>query len=290
MENNRRNRLEMIPSADALMSYVFRALQYLGGSGANKEIDSAVERILDLPDDVVSESHLGSFTQTELSYRVAWAKTKLKKKGIITNSARSVWSILPQFQQYTNLEDIAVSLLMDQEDAEAETAAEMKTEQDWLSNVSERLHSMDPYAFERLIQRLLRECGFSSVTVTRKSGDGGIDAILLELVNDVDDLRVACIRAVLLECKSKNCNLCILHRLVCLDEILHTALRNILAHIVIYSSAGEDDLAMISKHLRLVCQVIRVYADAVSADKSWPEVQLFSMTLAASATLMLDAL
>ena len=175
MENNRRNRLEMIPSADALMSYVFRALQYLGGSGANKEIDSAVERILDLPDDVVSESHLGSFTQTELSYRVAWAKTKLKKKGIITNSARSVWSILPQFQQYTNLEDIAVSLLMDQEDAEAETAAEMKTEQDWLSNVSERLHSMDPYAFERLIQRLLRECGFSSVTVTRKSGDGGID-------------------------------------------------------------------------------------------------------------------
>ena len=89
----------MIPSADALMSCVFRALQDLGGSGANKEIDSAVERILDLPEDVVSESHLGSFTQTELSYRVAWAKTKLKKKGIITNSARSVWSILPQFLQ-----------------------------------------------------------------------------------------------------------------------------------------------------------------------------------------------
>ena len=34
---------------------------------------------------------------------------------------------------------------------------------------------MDPYAFERLTQRLLRECGFSSVTVTKKSGDGGID-------------------------------------------------------------------------------------------------------------------
>ena len=66
-------------------------------------------------------------------------------------------------------------MLIDQADAEAETAAEIGTEQDGLSRVSERLHSMDPYAFERLIQRLLRECGFSSVTVTRKSGDGGID-------------------------------------------------------------------------------------------------------------------
>ena len=34
---------------------------------------------------------------------------------------------------------------------------------------------MDPYAFERLSQRLLRECGFSQVEVTKKSGDGGID-------------------------------------------------------------------------------------------------------------------
>ena len=30
-------------------------------------------------------------------------------------------------------------------------------------------------AFEKLAQRLLRECGFSDVQVTRKTGDGGID-------------------------------------------------------------------------------------------------------------------
>lgn len=34
---------------------------------------------------------------------------------------------------------------------------------------------MDPYGFERLTQRVLRECGFSQVEVTKKSGDGGID-------------------------------------------------------------------------------------------------------------------
>ena len=33
---------------------------------------------------------------------------------------------------------------------------------------------MDPYVFERLTQRVLSECGFSQVEVTKKSGDGGI--------------------------------------------------------------------------------------------------------------------
>ena len=34
---------------------------------------------------------------------------------------------------------------------------------------------MSPDAFERLSQRLLRECGFTQVEVTGRSGDGGID-------------------------------------------------------------------------------------------------------------------
>ena len=37
------------------------------------------------------------------------------------------------------------------------------------------LISLQPAAFERLIQRLLRESGFTQVEVTGKSGDGGID-------------------------------------------------------------------------------------------------------------------
>jgi len=39
----------------------------------------------------------------------------------------------------------------------------------------ELLLDMDPAAFERLIQRLLRESGFIQVEVTGRSGDGGID-------------------------------------------------------------------------------------------------------------------
>ena len=39
------------------------------------------------------------------------------------------------------------------------------------------LLAMSPAAFERLIQRMLRESGFTHVQVTGKSGDGGIDGI-----------------------------------------------------------------------------------------------------------------
>lgn len=41
----------------------------------------------------------------------------------------------------------------------------------------EVMKSLPPSGFERLTQRLLREAGFQQVTVTGKSGDGGIDGI-----------------------------------------------------------------------------------------------------------------
>jgi restriction system protein len=41
--------------------------------------------------------------------------------------------------------------------------------------VLEKLMSLPADGFERLCQRLLRESGFESVTVTGKSGDGGLD-------------------------------------------------------------------------------------------------------------------
>ena len=39
------------------------------------------------------------------------------------------------------------------------------------------LKNMDPAAFERLCQRLLRESGFVKVEVTGKAGNGGIDGV-----------------------------------------------------------------------------------------------------------------
>ena len=50
---------------------------------------------------------------------------------------------------------------------------------------------MDPYGFERLAQRVLRECGFSQVEVTKKSGDGGIDGTGKLKINGIFSFNVA---------------------------------------------------------------------------------------------------
>ena len=45
------------------------------------------------------------------------------------------------------------------------------------------IKSLPPDGFERLCQRVLRESGFQEVTVTGKTGDGGIDGIGVLQVN-----------------------------------------------------------------------------------------------------------
>ncbi|MCY7271145.1 MAG: restriction endonuclease [Sphingomonas bacterium] len=45
----------------------------------------------------------------------------------------------------------------------------------WSDVLLTKVQSIDPSAFERLSQRLLRRHGFTQVEVTGKSGDGGID-------------------------------------------------------------------------------------------------------------------
>jgi restriction system protein len=47
----------------------------------------------------------------------------------------------------------------------------------WKEQLLTVLQSIEPSAFERLCQRLLRESGFTKVEVTGKSGDGGIDGV-----------------------------------------------------------------------------------------------------------------
>ena len=50
-----------------------------------------------------------------------------------------------------------------------------ETIQTWQEKLIAVLQTMDPFAFERLCQRVLRESGFIEVEVTKRGGDGGID-------------------------------------------------------------------------------------------------------------------
>lgn len=47
----------------------------------------------------------------------------------------------------------------------------------WKDQLIRRILEIPPAGFERLAQRILREAGFVNVTVTGRSGDGGIDGM-----------------------------------------------------------------------------------------------------------------
>lgn len=76
---------------DDLFNPTLKALQELGGSASNDEIAEKVIKILNLSEDEINDIHRGS--TTKLVYRLAWARTYLKKTGYIDNSSRGIWII-----------------------------------------------------------------------------------------------------------------------------------------------------------------------------------------------------
>jgi len=62
------------------------------------------------------------------------------------------------------------TLLGDTGEGASAAIAEVEAEFSWKQQVLDTLLAMPPDAFERLSQRLLRECGFTQVEVTWRSG------------------------------------------------------------------------------------------------------------------------
>ena len=173
-----------VPSFDRFMNPVMRALKQLGGSGTIEEINSTAAEIAKLTDEqleVLHDPEKGS--QTEVEYRLAWARTYLKKYGVLENSSRGVWALTPKGRQLDQVNPEAVRrFVQNQQKKVKPTAAEEDELVDdtdagtsWRDELLATLLKMQPSAFERLVQRLLRESGFIQVEVTGQSGDGGID-------------------------------------------------------------------------------------------------------------------
>ena len=208
-----RNKIDSrIPQYSNLIMPTFIALKKLGGSGTNDEILNQVINDLNLPDEVADITHNGNVNQSELSYRLAWARTYLANYGAIQNSARSVWSITTDFVSVDVLDEKEVVAFVVKKNAEKKSRTAIVTtpkvlpEDDeplnddeefpdeikpWKERLAGILQKMDPYGFERLTQRVLRECGFSQVEVTKKSGDGGIDGTGKLKINGIFSFNVA---------------------------------------------------------------------------------------------------
>jgi restriction system protein len=174
-----------IPTFDELMNPLLTALHGLGGSGSIEEIYAKTVETIGLHDDVLAQLHDPEKSSlTEVGYRLAWARTYLKKYGLLENSSRGIWSLTEKARTNESINPAEVVRFVRALDkAEApkkrpadETARELSEEEGWKDRLSAVLtKSLDPSGFERLVQRLLRESGFIHVEVTGRTGDGGID-------------------------------------------------------------------------------------------------------------------
>ncbi len=178
--------MKKLPSFDDLMIPLIAALDKLGGSGSIEEIYSKVIEISNFSEDTLNQLHDPEKSgQTEVGYRLAWARTYLKKFEYLENSSRGIWALTEKARLNPNLNPSEVVIYVRGLDKNTSSSKELEDIHEFIEVVEENswkqqlatvlTQKLDPSAFERLIQRLLRESGFVQVEVTGKTGDGGID-------------------------------------------------------------------------------------------------------------------
>lgn len=81
-----------VPREYELCEPTVKALRSLGGAASIQDIAQAVISQLRLPEELVWQTH-GNTCQTELEYRLAWARTVLKTCGFVKNPKRGFWAL-----------------------------------------------------------------------------------------------------------------------------------------------------------------------------------------------------
>jgi restriction system protein len=169
-----------VPSHKDLFNPLLRALHELGGSGTIDEITEEVIDLEDIPDGVANVLHSEGGSRTELEYRLAWARTYLKKYGLLDNPSRGVWVVQSEESDTVEVDPDEVAREVRKQDRKEDSGGAETTDSEGVDSWRDRLHDvlteeLDPDAFERLTQRMLRQSGFVEVEVTQRSSDGGID-------------------------------------------------------------------------------------------------------------------
>jgi restriction system protein len=186
-----------VPQYNEMLWPVLQAVAELGGSASIGEIVETVIKREGFSDVQQAVLH-NNGPETEIGYRLAWARTYLKGMGLLTNSTRGVWALTDEGtalltdpssaddERRERVRQLWAAHLVElrkarkarasQDPDEADTE-ELTGELSWKEQLLGQLMGMRPDAFERLARRLLREADFDSVNVTGQSGDGGIDGL-----------------------------------------------------------------------------------------------------------------
>ena len=184
--------MDDMPTHMDLLWPTLKALEVRGGSASIQELFEQIAEDMDIPDRILDRLH-GDGPQTEVEYRAAWARTGLKYIGAIENTSRGIWTITDNGRHVQSEDEVrelvrVANLERQSQKREVSVAPEDESggeseESGWQDALLEVLRKMEPSAFERLCQRILRESGFTKVEVTGRSGDGGIDGAGVLRVN-----------------------------------------------------------------------------------------------------------
>ncbi|MEI7587313.1 restriction endonuclease [Runella sp.] len=173
--------MKKLPARNELMLPTIQAITELGGSANTEEIYEKIVENLQLSDSLLEVIN-GKTGQSELQYNLSWVRTILKNQGVLSKVGRGIWVLA---------ENKPVDIIKKKEPKiekiqEKEAEEEVSEAENWKKAAIEVItEKMSPSAFERLIQRILREKGFSQVEVTGKTGDGGIDGKGIARINGI---------------------------------------------------------------------------------------------------------
>lgn len=200
-----------IPSHLDLMNPVLEAIEALGGSGTSREIYEEVVKITHLSDEILEIPHeAGKGNTTEIQYRLSWTRRYLKHYGLLDNSTRGVWNLVRSKRKAKRVDPQAVgkavrSKLKSASGKKSKAKARKsdhsgmpeEKQESWRTELQDiMVNTIDPLAFERLCQRILRESGFVEVEVIRRDQDGGFGGRGIVRLGDLLSFRVSfqCVR------------------------------------------------------------------------------------------------
>ena len=173
---------------------VLAAIRELGGSGRPDEVRTVIARDLRISDAEQSEP-LPSGVQTRFENQVHWARFYLAKAGYIDSSQRGVWTLTEKGRSLGVITAEEIHRIIREVSEQTKPAPGsapapgIGTDEgaplvaDYREELARTLQGLPASGFERFCQRLLRESGFQEVTITGRSGDGGIDGIGILQVN-----------------------------------------------------------------------------------------------------------
>lgn len=182
---------------------VIEAIRELGGSARPHEVRAVITRKLKISEDEQSQP-LPSGVQTRFENQVHWARFYLAKAGHIDSSQHGVWTLTEKGGALGNVtltearqivREVAAQTRPRQEEGGVAAGSEsdesvVPATSNYREEIAAKLQSLPPAGFERFCQRLLREAGFQEVTITGRSGDGGIDGIGILQVNSLVSFKV----------------------------------------------------------------------------------------------------